>query len=139
MGLIVLAGIIVTGAGCAAGSTPGPPTPRVTTSSATTSADGNRSATCPASTEGRPTGGTQYREEVEHDETYQGYRLIVISSEERPGSWTYRVDMLCDAERQRLLSNTGEVRYTSADEARRAALSDAAAAIDRMRAGRGKP
>jgi hypothetical protein len=138
-GLIMLAGIIVTGAGCAAGSTPGPPTPSVTMSSATTSADGNRSATCPASREGPPTGGTQYREEVEHDETYQGYRLIVISSEERPGSWTYRVDMLCDGERHRLLSNTGEVRYTSADEARRAALSDAAAAIDRMRAGRGKP
>jgi hypothetical protein len=94
---------------------------------------------CPASTEGSPTGGPQYREEVEHDETYQGYRLIVISSEERPGSWTYRVDMLCDGERHRLVSNTGEARYPSADEARRAALSDAAAAIDRIRAGRGKP
>jgi hypothetical protein len=76
---------------------------------------------------------------VEHDETYQGYRLIVISSEERPGSWTYRVDVLCDGERHLLLSNTAEVRYASADEARRAAMSAAAGTIDRMRAGRGKP
>lgn len=137
--LIVLAGILVTGAGCTAGSTPGPPTPSVTTSSATTSADGNRSALCTASSEGPPTGGTQYGEEVEHNETYQGYRLIVTSSEERPGSWTYRVDILCDGERHRLLSNTAEVRYASAEEARRAALSAAAGAIDRMRASRGKP
>jgi hypothetical protein len=76
---------------------------------------------------------------VEHAETYRGQRLIVISTEERPGSWTYQVDVSSNGRRKQLIVNTGKARYTSAEEARREGLSAATGAIDRARANSGKP
>lgn len=76
---------------------------------------------------------------MEHEGTYYGYRMIVTSTQEKPGSWTYRVEVCSDGGSGQLLSNTSGVRYASADAADRAAMSAAAAAIDQMRAGTGKP
>lgn len=65
--------------------------------------------------------------------------MIVICTQDGPGSWTYRVEVDKDGGREPLVSNTGSVRYTSADAANHAAMSAAAAVIDRMRADIGKP
>jgi hypothetical protein len=81
----------------------------------------------------------QYGGQVEHEETYQGHRLVVISTEEQPGSWTFQVDLRTPDGRTPLLSNTGTRRYASAEDARRAGSSAAAGAVDRMRADTGKP
>jgi hypothetical protein len=75
---------------------------------------------------------------MEYEESYQGRRVIVTTEQEPAGAWTSRAELL-DAGRRAPLSGGSENVYASEEEARRAAFSAAAAAIDRARASQGKP
>src|SRR6476469_861357 len=86
--LTLLASTLMTGAGCDAASTDRP-NATATTSSSTTS-DQAGTTTRNTSPNARPTGEKSYPEEVEHEGTYHGYPLTIVSTKEQPGSWTYR-------------------------------------------------
>lgn len=76
---------------------------------------------------------------MEYQESYQGWQLIVTTQQGTTGAWISKADVL-DAGQQRVVLVSGsDDAYPSEEEARRAALSAAAAAIDRTRASRGKP
>ena len=75
---------------------------------------------------------------MEHEETYQGERMVITTRRQRDGTWTSRVDLL-DSGRKTLLAALSDYQYQSEDDARRAALSLAVEAIDRARISRGKP
>ncbi len=74
---------------------------------------------------------------MEYGEGYHGERIIITTKEASAGAWTAKAERL-EPQNRTLLAKT-EVTHPSEDEARRAALSAAAAAIDRTRISRGKP
>jgi hypothetical protein len=75
---------------------------------------------------------------MQHREFYQGEPITVSTQERTPGSWTSQAEFVLGGRIVRLAGGP-EQEYPSEEEARRAAVSTAAAAIDRARAGRGKP
>lgn len=75
---------------------------------------------------------------MEYEESYQGRRIIVTTRQAAAGAWTSGAELLDDGRRAPLDGGYNDA-YASEGEARRAALSAAAAAIDRARASRGKP
>jgi hypothetical protein len=79
-----------------------------------------------------------YNHEMEYEESYQGRRIIVTTKQGRAGGWTSAAEFM-DAEHRVSRASGSEGVYASEEEARRAAFSAAAAAIDRARASRGKP
>jgi hypothetical protein len=79
-----------------------------------------------------------YGREMGHEEVYQGHTIVVTTREDTAGSWSYAV-VIRDDGRKLPLVDSGKHRYASEEEARRAASSAAAVAIDRTRITRGKP
>lgn len=75
---------------------------------------------------------------MEYQESYQGLRVVVKTMETGAGTWTSEAEVL-DEGQTVSVAGGDEGTYGSEEEARRAALSAAAAAIDRARASRGKP
>lgn len=75
---------------------------------------------------------------MEYEESYHGRRIIVTTRQATAGAWTSEAELL-DAGQRASLAGGYEDVYGSEEEARRAALSAAVAAIDRARASRGKP
>jgi hypothetical protein len=75
---------------------------------------------------------------MQYEESYYGQRIIVTTEETAEGTWTSRAE-LSDVRDGALREADVEGEYMSEDEARRAAVSAAAAAVDRTRAMRGKP
>jgi hypothetical protein len=73
---------------------------------------------------------------MEYEETYHGQRIIV-TTQQREGAWTSKAELF-DAGHRISLPSISEDLYSSEQEARRAALSAAAGAIDRTRISRGK-
>ena len=75
---------------------------------------------------------------VQYQEFYHGERITVWTQERSQGSWTWVAELVIGGRVVRLPAGQHQ-EYSSEDEARRAAVSTAAAAIDRARAGQGKP
>ncbi len=75
---------------------------------------------------------------MEYEETYHGQRIIVTTLQQPEGDWKSKTE-LQDTGKRVLLGKTADERYPSEEEAKRAALSIAAAAIDRTRISKGKP
>jgi len=75
---------------------------------------------------------------MRHEETYQGRRVVVTTTQQAAGTWTAAVEVAGDEDEVSVTQDPREA-HASEDEARRAGLSAAAAAIDRARASRGKP
>jgi hypothetical protein len=75
---------------------------------------------------------------MQYQEFYHGEPITVSTRERTPGAWTSLAELVIGG---RIVQLTGgpEQEYPSEDDARRAAVSAAAAAIDRARAGHGKP
>jgi hypothetical protein len=80
----------------------------------------------------------RYSEEMQYQEFYHGEPITVSTQERMPGAWTSIAEFVIDRRIVRLAGGP-EQEYASEEEARRAAVSTAAAAIDRLRTGRGKP
>jgi hypothetical protein len=75
---------------------------------------------------------------MEYEETYHGQRIIVTTLQQPEGDWKSKAELL-DSGKRISLEKTPEDRYPSEEEAKRAALSVAAGAIDRTRILIGKP
>jgi hypothetical protein len=75
---------------------------------------------------------------MKYEESYYGQRIVVTTRQTTSGVWTSGAELL-DAGKRVSVAGSDEGGYGSEDEARRAALSAAAAAVDRARASRGKP
>jgi uncharacterized membrane protein YkoI len=75
---------------------------------------------------------------MRHEETYQGRRVVVTTTQQAAGTWTAAVEVAGDEDEVSVTQDPREA-HASEEEARRAGLSAAAAAIDRARASRGKP
>lgn len=75
---------------------------------------------------------------MEYEESYKGRRIIVTTKQGTAGAWMSEAELL-DAGHRISLAGGSQDGYVSEEEARRAAFSAAAAAIDRTRASRGKP
>jgi Domain of unknown function (DUF6566) len=75
---------------------------------------------------------------MEYQESYKGRQIIVTTRQTSAGAWTSAAELL-DAGQKVPVAGGYDDEYGSEEEARRAALSAAAAAIDRARASRGKP
>jgi hypothetical protein len=75
---------------------------------------------------------------MEYQETYQGQQIIVSTAQGATGAWTSVAEFVVAGQTVSLAGGPEEA-YASEEEARRAALSVAAAEIDRTRATRGKP
>jgi hypothetical protein len=75
---------------------------------------------------------------MEHEETYQGRRFVVTTTQAPNGTWSFSAATI-DADQRVPLVAAGESTYDSEEEAWRAGVSAAAGAIDRTRTTRGKP
>lgn len=75
---------------------------------------------------------------MEYQETYHGQQIIVTTLQQAAGDWKSKAELL-DAGRRIPVGGGSDDRHPSEEEARRAALSVAAGAIDRSRISRGKP
>jgi len=75
---------------------------------------------------------------MKYEETYHGQRIIVITFQQPEGDWKAKAELL-DSGKRIALEKTPEDRYSSEQEAKRAALSVAAGAIDQTRTSKGKP
>ena len=75
---------------------------------------------------------------MEYEEAYHGQRIIITTLQQPEGDWTARAELL-DAGRRVPVASGLDNRYPSEAEARQAALSLAAGAIDRSRISKGKP
>jgi uncharacterized protein DUF6566 len=75
---------------------------------------------------------------MRHEESYQGRRVVVTTTQQAAGTWTAAVEVAGDGEEVSVTPDPREA-HASEEQARRAGLSAAAAAIDRARASRGKP
>jgi hypothetical protein len=74
---------------------------------------------------------------MEYEETYYGQRIIVTTTQQPEGDWKSKAELL-DSGKKIPLGNLDD-RYPSEEEAKRAALSFAAGAVDRTRIRKGKP
>lgn len=75
---------------------------------------------------------------MQYEETYQGQRIIITTAQRAAGGWEAQAQ-LPDAGKTISLERGSENVYPTEEEARRAARSAAAEAIDRSRITRGKP
>jgi hypothetical protein len=75
---------------------------------------------------------------MKHEETYYGHRIVVTTTKNSGGRWTSKAE-LADPPPGATSAHEADADYDSEDEARKAALSKAAGAIDRGRTGKGKP
>jgi len=75
---------------------------------------------------------------MEHEEAYHGQRIIVTTQQHAEGDWTSKAELLESGRRVPVEAGSNN-RYSSEEEARQAALSSAAGAIDRARISKGKP
>lgn len=75
---------------------------------------------------------------MEYEETYHGQRIIITTMQQAEGDWKSKAEMLDSGQRIPIKKDSDD-RYASEEEAKSAALSDAANAIDRSRFTRGKP
>jgi hypothetical protein len=75
---------------------------------------------------------------MEYEETYHGQRIIITTLQHKAGGWKSKADLLDSGNRTTLWSGSDNV-YLTEEEARLAALSAAAGAIDRARISKGKP
>ena len=75
---------------------------------------------------------------MEYQETYHGQRIIITTWRNKVGTWEAKADLLESGSRTPLCPGSGNV-YATEEEARLAALSAAAGAIDRTRISKGKP
>lgn len=73
-----------------------------------------------------------------YEESYQGRRVFVTTSQTAAGTWTSEAEIADDGQRVPVAGTSGHI-YGTEEEARRAAFSAAAASIDRARASQGKP
>lgn len=73
---------------------------------------------------------------MEHEETYHGKRIIITTLQHKTGGWESKADLLDSGKRIPLWR--GSDVYLTEEEARLAALSAAAGAIDRTRISKGK-
>jgi hypothetical protein len=80
----------------------------------------------------------RHKYSMEYEETYHGQRIIVTTLQQPEGDWKSKAELL-DSGKRILLGKTSDDRYPSEEEAKRAALSIAAGAIDRTRISKGKP
>jgi hypothetical protein len=76
---------------------------------------------------------------MEYEETYYGQRIIVTTMQHAEGDWTGKAALLDSSGRRVPVAGAADNRYESEEEAKRAALSAAAGAIDRARMSKGKP
>jgi len=74
---------------------------------------------------------------MEYEETYHGQRVIVTTRRQVEGGWTSQAELV-DSGRRMPVAGGSDNRYQSEEEARQAALSIAAGAIDRARISKGK-
>ena len=75
---------------------------------------------------------------MEYEETYHGQQIIITTLQLSTGEWESKAELLDSGGRTPLGESSGK-RYSSEEEARSAALSIAAGAIDQTRISRGKP
>jgi hypothetical protein len=75
---------------------------------------------------------------VEYEEIYHGQRIIITTLRQAEGDWKSKVELL-DSGKRIPIGRGLDDRYRTEEEARSAALSVAAGAIDRTRIRRGKP
>lgn len=75
---------------------------------------------------------------MEYEETYRGQRIVITTLQHAEGDWTSKAELLDSGGRVPVAGGSGN-RYQSEEEARQAALSLAAGALDRARISRGKP
>ena len=75
---------------------------------------------------------------MQYEETYYGHRIVVTTTKNSGGRWTSKAE-LADAPPGATAAHEADADYESEDDARKAALSKAAGAIDRGRTGKGKP
>jgi len=75
---------------------------------------------------------------MEYEETYHGHCIIITTLQGPEGNWTSRAELLDSGRRIPVTEGSGN-QYQSEEEARQAALSMGAAAIDRARISKGKP
>jgi hypothetical protein len=75
---------------------------------------------------------------MEYKEIYHGNSIIITTLQQAEGDWKSKAELLDSGKRISLWIGSDE-RYRSEEEARRAALSVAAGAIDRTRIASGKP
>jgi hypothetical protein len=73
---------------------------------------------------------------MEYEETYHGRRITIATFLQTAGGWEAKADLLDSGDRITLWRGSG---YHTEKEARDAALSGAAGAIDRSRMSKGKP
>ncbi len=79
-----------------------------------------------------------YGAHMEYEETYHGQRIIITTWRNNAGAWKSKADLLDSGSRIPLWPGSDNV-YLTDEEARLAALSAAAGAIDRTRISKGKP
>ena len=75
---------------------------------------------------------------MKYEEMYHGQRIVVTTVQQAEGDWTSQAEVLESGLRVPSLPGS-ENRFKSEEEAKQAALSAAAEAIDRTRISRGKP
>ena len=76
---------------------------------------------------------------MEYKETYHGQCIIITTLQHADSDWTSKAELLLDTGTRMPIAGGSDNRYQSEEEARQAALSVAAGAIDRARISRGKP
>jgi len=76
---------------------------------------------------------------MEYEESYHGEGIIVTTGKNAAGAWIAKAERLDSQQQRVLLGEPSEEAHPSEEEAKRAALSAAAEAIDRTRISRGKP
>jgi hypothetical protein len=74
---------------------------------------------------------------VRYEESYQGERVVLTTTQLADGAWTWEAE-IGDTPGVLLANDRGN-RYGREEDAQSAARSSAAAAIDRSRISRGKP
>lgn len=75
---------------------------------------------------------------MEYEESYHGQRILISTLQAAGGGWTAQAALL-ESGRRKPVPEGADQRFPSEAEARQAALSVAAAAIDRARMSIGKP
>jgi hypothetical protein len=75
---------------------------------------------------------------LEYNEIYHGKSVIIATLQQAGGNWKSKAELL-DSEKRIPIWISQDELYSSEEEARRAAMSGAAGAIDRTRITRGKP
>jgi hypothetical protein len=76
---------------------------------------------------------------MKYEETYYGHRIVVTTVKNAGGRWTSSVEALDAQPTATDPDEESGAEFSSAEDARRAALSRAVGLLDRARRGQGKP